>query len=151
MYFKISSGLFIFLLFPCFQSQDFKVISADMQSFESGRKKSGSGVHYRIRLVAMKNPNLIELKNVWLKGEKYEPKLMNSEKEDFSKGDTLLLTFTVWEPGSKREINGSTQDTVHSVLPAKYESLNVIEWQKRKKIHYEALPEFNKLPARIYK
>ncbi len=151
MYFKIFAGLFIFLLFPCFQSQDFKVISASMQSFESGREESGSGVHYRIRLVAMKNPNLIQFKHVWLKGEKYKPKLMNNEKEGFSKGDTLLLTFTVWEPGSEQEIKGSKLDTTHSVLPAKYESLNVIEWQKRKKIHFEALPEFNKLPARIYK
>ena len=151
MYLKILSGLFIFLFSPCFQSQDFKLISADMQSFESGREESGSGIQYRIELIVLKNSNLIQFKYVWLKGEKYEPKIINNEKEGFSKGDTLSLTFTVWEQGSKQGIKGSTLDTVHSVLPAKYERLNVIEWQKRNKIYYEALPEFTKLPARAYK
>ena len=122
-----------------------------MQSFESGREESGSGIQYRIELIVLKNSNLIQFKYVWLKSEKYEPKLLNKEKEGFSKGDTLLLTFTVWEPGSKQGTKRTTLDASHNILSVKYESLNVIEWQKRKKIYYEVLPEFTKLPARVYK
>lgn len=151
MYLKILSCLFIFLLSPCFQSQDFKVISANMQSFEGGREGSGSGIHYRLELLMLRDSDLIQFKHVWVKGKKYEPKLMNNEMESFSKGDTLLLTFTVWEPGSKQGINASTLDTAQYFLPAKFVGKNVIEWQKRKKLHYEALPEFSKLPARVYK
>jgi hypothetical protein len=145
---KLIYSLLFLLLFPWFQSGDFKVLDAEMQAFDSGRKESGSGINYRIQIVLNKKPSLIQFKGIWLNGRMYEP-IIQGVSEEFSKGDTLLLTFTVWTSGSEHQMNETEKEASFHELPVEFKGKNVIEWKKRKKIHYKELPEFRKLPTRV--
>ncbi len=149
MNFKSLYGLLLFLLIPWFQSDDFKVINAEMQAFDSGREESGSGINYRIKIVTNKKSSLIQFKKIWLNGRIYELKIKGKGSTGFSKGDTLLLTFTVWQPNSEHQMSVQEKEALLPELPEKFSGKNVIEWKKRRKIHFKELPEFRKLPPRV--
>lgn len=146
---KLIFVLLILLLIPWFHSRDFKVIDTEMQTFDSGRRESGSGINYRIRLVVNKKSSLVQFRGIWLNGKMYAPDINGKASSCFSKGDTLLLTFTVWLSGSEHAGVKIGDKDDSQVLPVGFKEKNVIEWEKRGKIHYKELPEFVKLPSRV--
>jgi hypothetical protein len=145
---KLLFSLLLLFLILWFQLGDFKVLDAEMQAFNSGRKESGSGINYRIQIVVNKKSSLIQFKRIWLKGRMYEPKI-HVGSEEFSKGDTLLLTFTLWLEGSEHQMNVPEKEALSYEFPEEFKGKNVIEWKKRRKTHYKELPEFRKLPPRV--
>ncbi len=97
---KILVGLYLFISFSCLPFHDIKILDASSQKFEGGREESGSGIQYRIQLIANKDSKKLEIVGVWVDQKMYKPRIVVKSSfqqvGDFQKGDTMLLTFTKW-------------------------------------------------------
>ncbi len=97
-----------FICLFTFCGQPFSILDSASQYFVSGRKESGRGVNYEIRLVAKKSSKKLEFNHMISKGDTLSIKLKSSRNKfikEFSKGDTLYLysSRSIKSPDNRRE------------------------------------------------
>lgn len=140
---------------PCFQVNEIKVVDATRVKFEGGREESGSGVQYEIWIKTHKNSRKLKIQYVWVDGNNYTPLITVNEnfqgKNEFHKGDTLLLSFTKWihkpESNEKTDIESPKTETP----PGKYMGEGIIEGKIKGKTFYTQIDRFRELKPKEYK
>jgi len=121
------------------QDQPIKVLEATRQEMVGGRDQTATKWYYTIRIRTFQSSRKLYFDKVWI-GQRAEiPDVWDGQKSkeklQFSKGDTLLLIFTVESPANDA---GAIRETSDSKNIPQYEGDGLIEMRfKKKKSFYE--------------
>ncbi len=152
---KILVGLYLFISFSCLPFHDIKILDASSQKFEGGREESGSGIQYRIQLIANKDSKKLEIVGVWVDQKMYKPRIVVKSSfqqvGDFQKGDTMLLTFTKWTH-KPEAVETLSEELLNNNMPhEKFKGEGIIEGRIKRKSFYKEIPHFTKLNPKEYR
>jgi len=152
---KMLVGLYLFISFSCLPFHDIKILDASSQKFQGGREESGSGIQYRIQLIANKDSEKLEIVGVWVDQKMYKPRIVVKSGfqlvGDFQKGDTLLLTFTKWTHKPEAFETPSEELQSNNMPPEKFKGEGIIEGRIKRKSFFKEIPHFIELNPKEYR
>jgi hypothetical protein len=101
----------------------FKIIKSEQQKYYAGRKESGGGINYKIKVVAKKSSKKLSFESISVAGYKLKIKAYNTKDDiiqKFKSGDTLLLKSNLTL--SPREIQNGEVNTSNNYLVYSYKT-----------------------------
>jgi hypothetical protein len=130
---------------------DFDIIEAHSQKWHGGRKETGSGINYTVKILTHRNSKALEFSGIWV-GSKYfdlQYRVLCVKTGDsvFAENDTLLISFSE-RIGGFNEIDKTKENTVS--LPYKYKGEALIKYSYKRKIKYAVVKKIKQLPEQFY-
>ena len=101
---KLISMLLICFLGLC--SKPFKIIEVNSQKYVAGRKESGGGINYSIKLITRKSSDKLDFDKITISNHDLKIRIMSGGKfvDKYTKGDTLYLISTlVLKPDNRND------------------------------------------------
>jgi hypothetical protein len=150
----------LFLSFQLF-GQEFEIIEATSQKWTGGRKETGKGINYEIKILAKKGSAKLNFEKLWIGDDYYKVKAKNTDRNKpdntFTRNDTIRiiassLTYTEnIDPVIEKELGLKHGKQMENEKPPyKFSGAALIGYRYKGKWKYEVIRTFKELEKLYY-
>ena len=149
------SRIILIFCFICmlFTKTDFDVVESNSQKWHGGRRETGSGTNYEIKLLTHRDSKTLKFSGIWIDKKYFDLKsrIITTIHGDsiYFKNDTLLISFTD-HVSEIKEFNDSEIDQNSISPPYQYQGEALIKYEYKGKIKYAVIKKIKPLQDVYY-
>lgn len=156
---------FIILIFSTLMSvavfsQEFQIVEATSQKWAGGRKESGQGINYQLKIITKKSSDKLSFEKLWVDTSFYILKtrnLKNKAKDNsFAKNDTIgifarKIVSKEMNPGLEDEMDlDNNHNLTYEQAPYQFKGAALIGYKYKGKWKYKVIDVFKELEKLNY-